>query len=312
MRALVVTNMYPTPERPAFGRFVQDQVEALRRLPDMDVEVSAFAGGTPAAYLAAARRLRRRYAPGTLEVVHAHFGLSAWPALAAPARIRGVTLHGTDISHPRSRAITLPALRRMDLVAAVSSELAAQVPGWASRTPVRVLPCGVDLYRFRRVDRGQARAAIGVDPARPCLLFPADPTRPEKRHELAAALAARLQVPLLTLGSVAPERVVLYVNAASAVLVTSSREGFGLSVLEALACDVPVLATPHGVAPEALAGVSGTLCAEFDERVWAAALAPHLARADPRVRGRTVAELYSVTVTARTLASTWEELLAGS
>ena len=44
---------------------------------------------------------------------------------------------------------------------------------------------------------------------------------------------------------------------ADAVLVTSEREGFGLAALEALACDVPVLATPVGVAPEALAGVAG-------------------------------------------------------
>jgi hypothetical protein len=29
VRALVVTNMYPTPERPPLGSFVRDQVEAL-------------------------------------------------------------------------------------------------------------------------------------------------------------------------------------------------------------------------------------------------------------------------------------------
>ncbi len=57
---------------------------------------------------------------------------------------------------------------------------------------------------------------------------------------------------LLTLGAVAPERVPLWVNASNAVLVPSEREGFGLAVLEALACDVPVLATPVGVHPEAL------------------------------------------------------------
>ncbi len=49
----------------------------------------------------------------------------------------------------------------------------------------------------------------------------------------------------------------LWVNAANAVLVPSEREGFGLAVLEALACDVPVLATPVGIHPEALASVAG-------------------------------------------------------
>ena len=62
----------------------------------------------------------------------------------------------------------------------------------------------------------------------------------------------------------------LWVNAANAVLVPSEREGFGLAVLEALACDVPVLATPVGITPEALEGIAGTLCAPFDAAAWRA------------------------------------------
>ena len=45
MRALVVTNMYPTPERPALGSFVRDQVEALRRRGDVEIELFAFPPG---------------------------------------------------------------------------------------------------------------------------------------------------------------------------------------------------------------------------------------------------------------------------
>jgi glycosyltransferase involved in cell wall biosynthesis len=312
MRALVVTNMFPTPDRPAFGSFVRDQVEALRRLPGIELELEVIAQGSPVAYARAARDLRRRYSRSRFDVVHAHFGLSAWPALRVPARVHGVTLHGTDVSHPRSRAITLPALRRMDLVAAVSNELAGQLPRWSTREPVRILPCGADLDRFRPIDRAEARSALGLDPAQPYLLFPADPGRPEKRHDLASALAARVDVRLLTLGTVAPDQVPLYVNAANAVLVPSDREGFGLAVVEALACDVPVLATPHGVAPEALGSVGGTLCGPFSVDVWAAALRPHIAGDDPRVEGRAVAERYSADAMARKVAAAWEELLAAS
>ena len=66
----------------------------------------------------------------------------------------------------------------------------------------------------------------------------------------------------------------------------SEREGFGLAVLEALACDVPVLATPVGIHPLALDGIAGTLCAPFAAGPWRAALAPHLEAPDPRVEGR--------------------------
>jgi teichuronic acid biosynthesis glycosyltransferase TuaC len=313
MRALIVTNMYPTAERPGLGRFVRDQIEALRRTGQAQVDVRSFAPGGMGGYIRAAARLARderaRGASG-YDVVHAHFGLTAWPALAVPARARLLTLHGTDLAHPRSRAITLAATRRFDLVAGVSAPLAATVPAWASRRPVAVLPCGVDLHRFGRIDRADARRALGLDPDRPCLLFPADPSRPEKRIDRAREVAG--EITLLTLENVNPETVGLYINAASAVLVPSEREGFGLATLEALACDVPVLATPVGVAPEALAGLPGALCAPYDRERWTAALAPHLADRDPRVCGRPRAERYSSDVMGARVLDAWQELLAAT
>jgi teichuronic acid biosynthesis glycosyltransferase TuaC len=309
MRALIVTNMHPTPQRPALGRFVADQVAALRRTGEVDVDVFAFDPGGAGAYLAAARQLRAegRDRP-RFDIVHAHYGLTLWPALAAPARARVVTLHGTDLAHPRSRPITLAGLRLTDLVGVVSEPLAASVPRWAWGSPVAVLPCGVDLNRFTTIDRTEARMRLGLDPDGNYLLFPSDPARPEKRHDLAVAAAGN--TPLLTFGDVDPDEAPLWVNAVNAVLIPSDREGFGLAALEALACDVPVLATPVGIAPEALAGVAGTLCAPFDVAVWRAALAPHLAAADPRIAGRAHAERFSTDRMAARVLQAWRGLLA--
>jgi glycosyltransferase involved in cell wall biosynthesis len=310
MRALIVTNMYPSPRRPALGRFVADQVAALQRLGnEADVEVFPFDPGGYRAYAHAARALRARYRGERFDIVHAHYGLTLWPALAAPARARLVTLHGTDLAHPRARPVTLAGLRLNDRVAVVSEPLAAAIPRWATkgRDPA-VLPCGVDTRRFHPIDRAEARQTLGLDPHGPYLLFPADPARAEKRHDRALAVAG--DVPLLTLGDVDPNRVPLYVNAANAVLVPSEREGFGLSALEALACDVPVLATPVGIHPEALRGIAGTLCAPFDLAAWSAALAPHMSTADPRIHGRARAQEYSSDEMARRVLSTWRELLS--
>ena len=91
-------------------------------------------------------------------------------------------------------------------------------------------------------------------------------------------------------------------------MVPSEAEGFGLAVLEALACDVPVLATPVGVHPVALGGVEGTLCAPFDVSAWRTALARHLAVADPRVHGRARAEIWSAARMAERVAAAWAEL----
>jgi len=301
----VVSNMAASHERPARGVFVRDQVAALRARGDVDVALYEFLPGA-LSYPLAALALRRRFNASRFDIVHAHFGLTAWPALALAGPRHAVTLHGTDVRHPRTRALTLAVLPRMDLVATVSQELAGEL-GPLTPPPV-VLPCGVALERFRPIPRDAARLALGLDRGAPCLLFPADPHRAGKRFDRALEVAGGVR--LITLGTTPPDHVTLAINAANAVLVPSDAEGFGLAVLEALACDVPVLATPVGVHPEALEGIAGTLCAPYDRRRWAAALEPLLADPDPRVEGRARAAAYSSEVMAGRVVEAWRALLA--
>jgi teichuronic acid biosynthesis glycosyltransferase TuaC len=306
VHALVVSNLLPDDLTPGRGVFVRDQVAALRQCAGVDVEYHEFPPG-PRELVAAAVQLRRRYGRRRFDVVHAHFGLTAWPALSVRARARVLTLHGTDVRHPRTRQLTRAVVGRMTVVAAASASLLEEVPGRERAGAQAVLPCGVDLGRLRRIDRAEARAALGLDPTGRYLLFPADPSRAGKRHDRARALAG--EVPLLTLGGVAPERMPLWINAASAVLVPSAAEGFGLAVLEALACDVPVLATPVGIHRLALEGVPGTLCAPFELERWRTALAPHLAAEDPRVEGRARAALFSSQRMAERVLVAWQAAL---
>jgi glycosyltransferase involved in cell wall biosynthesis len=307
MRALVITNMYPSAQDPARGVFVRDQVRALEALGGVELELFAFASHGASAYADAMRQVRRQYRGSDFDVVHAHFGLNAWPSLALRGPRHAVTLHGTDLVHPRSRAITLAALPLLDLVAPVSESLSALVPSWARRSQFAILPCGVDTNRFHPIARAEARQALGFDQSAPQLLFAADPARPEKRFDRARELAGEIQ--LHALGGIDPEEVPLWINAANAVLVTSERESFGLAVLEALACEVPVLATPVGIAPEALAGLAGCHCGPFDTTTWRTALDPLLAQDDPRVAGRDRAEEYSAGKMAERVLSAWRRLI---
>ncbi|HEY3772513.1 MAG TPA: glycosyltransferase [Solirubrobacteraceae bacterium] len=309
IRALIVTNMWPSDTRPALGSFVADQVSALQASGQVEVEVFAFGGGAgdPRAYVAAARQARHRFRARRLDVVHAHFGLSAWPALAVPAAVRAVTLHGTDLVHPRSRALTLAALPLQDIVATVSQPLAERVPRpLVHGRAVAVLPTGVDLGRFAPSSRQEARGALGLRQDGRYLLLPTDPLRPEKRADRARALAQAVGAELITLGATAPGEMAVRINAADAVLVTSERESFGLAALEALACEVPVLSTPVGVAPELLRDLPGTLCAPFELERWATALAS----IPERLRGgRARAEPYGADACAARVIAAWQAAL---
>jgi teichuronic acid biosynthesis glycosyltransferase TuaC len=307
VRALVVTNMYPTPERPAFGSFVRDQVEALRRRGDVEVELFTFAAGLRG-YLRAALEMRRRYRGERFDIVHAHFGLTAWPAVAARLAPVVVTLHGNDLFHPRSNRLTRAILPFTALPAAVSREFSGLLKGAGTTRRVAVLPVGVDLERFRAIPRREARERLGLDPDGRYLLFPHDPERPLKRFDRAREAAG--DTTLLTMGRVPPSEVPYWINAANAVLVPSQAEGFGLSVIEAIACGVPAFGTPVGIHPVALSGIDGAYCGSWDPGAWRAALRPMLEADDPRVDGSERAGLFSADRMAARVVAAWHDVAA--
>jgi glycosyltransferase involved in cell wall biosynthesis len=299
--------MYPSPDRPAFGSFVRDQVDALRRRGDVDIELFTFAGGVRG-YAAAARALRRRFRGTRFDVVHAHFGLTAYPAVAARLGPVVVTLHGNDLFDPRSNRLSRAVLPLTALPAAVSREFGSLLRGAGTTRRVAVLPVGIDLERFRSIPRREARERLGLDPDGRFLLFPHDPARPLKRFDRAREAAG--DTTLLTMGRVAPTEVPFWINAANAVLVPSQAEGFGLSVIEALACGVPAFGTPVGIHPVALEGIEGAFCAAWDRDVWRAALAPVLEADDPRVDGRARAALFSADRMAARVVEAWRDVVA--
>src|SRR5215203_6405384 len=298
--------MWPSAAAPQRGVFVRDQVEALRRIPGVAVQVFAFPPG-PRALLRAMASIRRATRGASFDVVHAHFGLAAPPALAARRGPVVVTLHGNDLFVRRSNLVTRAALPFTALPATVSHPFSRNLPGAGSKRRVAVLPVGIALDRFRPIPRVEARARLGLDPTGPYLLFPHDPVRPLKRFDRAREAAG--DVPLLTLGGVPAEEVPYWINAANAVVVPSQDEGMGLAVIEASACDVPALGTPVGAHPIALAGIEGSACLEWDPERWREALAPHVAAADPRVDGRHAAERFSADRMAARVVAAWRALL---
>jgi teichuronic acid biosynthesis glycosyltransferase TuaC len=286
MRVLIVTNLVPDEATPQRGRWVRDQIVEIRA---RGIEVHEF-GFPPGSshYIPATRRLRALLRRERFDLVHAHYGLAGWVAHFAGARPLLVSFHGTDVRHGVVGPLSRRLAWRADRIAAVSRSLYGEEddrPGLPRVPGAAVLPCGPQLDRFAPTPRAAARATLGLEPDGRYLLFPADPGRLEKRHDRAAELAAATGAELLTGGSIDPERMSTWMNAANAVLVTSEYEGFGMVAIEALACEVPVLSTPVGIAPYLLGGLPGCLCAPFDLETWAAAARPHLGASDPRAPG---------------------------
>lgn len=310
MRVLVVTNFMPDAAAPQRGQWVRDQVDEMRRR-GIEADLFAFPRGRNE-YLPATRRLRALLRRERFDLVHAHYGLAGWVAKLAGAKPLVVTFHGTDVRHHLVGHLSRRLAWRIDLVAGVSRALFEAEdgrPGLPAVPGSAVLPCGPDLSRFVRLPRAEARQQLGLDPEARYLLFPANPQRPEKRHDRAAEVAVACGADLLTGGSIEPERMPLWINAADAVLVTSDYEGFGMAAVEALACEVPVLSTPVGIAPYALRGIDGCLCAPFEADAWAVAARRHLEAADPRVAGSSRAATLSAAAMAERVIVAYRTML---
>jgi len=313
VRVLVVSNFMPDAGAPQRGRWVRDQVDEVR-LRGVEVDLFEFPPGR-GEYVPATRRLRALLRHGRFDLVHAHYGLAGWVARLAGAKPLVVTFHGTDVRHHLVGHLSRRLAWRCDLVAGVSRALFEAEdgrPGLPAVPGSAVLPCGPDLRRFGPQSRAEARRALGLPTDGRFLFFPANTLRPEKRADRATELMLACEGELLAGGSIEPEEMPLWMNAANAVVVTSDYEGFGMAAIEALACNVPVLSTPVGIAPYALAGIDGCLCAPFDVEAWAPVARRALEAPDPRVAGAARAQTLSASAMAERVIEAYEAVLDGA
>jgi len=258
VRVLFVTNMYPSLERPGFGAFVWQQAEQLRRLGHVVDVVNILGFQSKLNYLKGALEVLGKTRQVAYDVVHAHYGQSAVPACFRSKAPVVVTLHGSDVLKGGlfqsfcSRVIS----NFVDAVIVVSEEMRRWIPGF-------VIPCGVDLNVFRPYDRGDARDRLRLQKDKYLVLFPFDPGRSVKRYDLAQAVVERavkdgVDAELVTVFAVTNEEMPWYYSAADAMLLCSDSEGSPTSVKEALACNLPVVATDVGDVREIMRGITGT------------------------------------------------------
>ena len=300
MRVLVVTNMYPNDAHPDDGTFVAAQVESLRDV-GIDVEVLFVnrLGGGRQVYRDLKKTVRASFKKLSPDLVHVMYGgvMSAVVTKAIRERPVLVSFCGSDLLGIRGGAVQKLSARfgvaaskraavRAEGIVVKSENLLNALPRRIDSSRVWVLPNGVDLRRFCPIDRLECQRRLGWDPSRRHVLFPANPTRPEKRFGLAEACVARLNesgadVDLHILRDVPHEDVPRWLNAAEAILVTSTHEGSPNAVKEALACNVPVVSVDVGDVRARIDGIDGCFIADTTSEDLAAKLSRVFERKAP-------------------------------
>jgi len=177
-----------------------------------------------------------------------------------------------------------------------------------------VVPHGVDVDLFAPASQSAAREELGWTDDRHHVLFPYSTTTEVKDYPRAQrvvdAAAERLDRPvdLQVVTGEPHSRMPLYMSAADALVLTSKWEGSPNATKEAMACNLPVVATAVGDVDEQLRGVSHSHVCSSDEELTDALV--DVLRAGERSDGREQAREYSLERMGDRLVAIYESVLA--
>ncbi len=254
----------------------------------------------------------------SLDLLHVHYAIphsvSALLArsMAAPRRLPFITtLHGTDITLVGNNRSYLPitkfSIEQSDGVTAISNYLREQtLREFDIKNPIEVIPNFVNCDLYCRCTKAEQRAQWA--PGGEAILMHLSNFRPVKRVtdvvEIFALVREKMPAKLVLIGD-GPERgsaewlvrqkcltrdvhflgkqdrVHEILGVADLFLLPSDLESFGLAALEAMACEVPVIATNVGGMPEVVEhGVDGYLVEPRDVKTAAKYALEILSRPD--------------------------------
>jgi len=274
---LVVTNLYPTRQRPTLGMFVEQQVNGLRAI---GLQVKVFfvnrADEGMQAYFRMRKPLSAAIAEARPALLHILYGgvmadrVTRWhPEIPKVVTFLGSDLLGEILSGQWRRWLSAygvrcsrRAARRAQGVVVVSEGLRRALPPGLDKARVRVIPCGIDLDRFRPTDKVACQRQLGWRDGVFHVLFAANNRDPVKRPWLAAASVealrgAGVRAELHLMAGLPYAQVPTWLNASDALIMTSAQEGSPTVVKEALACGVPVVSVDVGDVFERIEGVAG-------------------------------------------------------
>jgi len=284
---LFITNMWPDQQRPYYGSFIASQAKSLSRASvAVDVlYVRGFLGVQ--AYVKALIEIPRVARSASYDLIHVHTGHMAAVSVRCRRQPLVISFCGGDLlGEPRESGITRKSkievalfrqvARTATLTITKSEEMEHALP-LALRTRNYILPNGVDLDVFAPRSRHAARAALGWDIGEKVILFLGDPKDPRKNVALAREAVEMVQTRmpsarLHVAWGVSPHEVPTLMNGADCLLFPSRSEGSPNVIKEAMACALPIVATPVGDIPERLSGVRDCYVREASPAALAEAL----------------------------------------
>lgn len=320
-RILMVTGIYPTARKPYAGTFIKPLVEALRGAGHEVDLIHPAPAPAPLRYIWAAFLVFLKTLSGRYDIVHGHYGLWClaarlqWRAAVVSAFLGDDLLGTITAGGGYSKKSLLVAaisrwLCRVSDAATVKSEQMKQAAGG---TDVVVIPDGIDFTLFRPLSRDEARNALGWERGKYYVLFANNPAIPVKNSALARLALQRLadrgmRAQLMIVHGQSQDVVMRSMNASNVLLLPSLAEGSPNVVKEAMACNVPVVATNVGDVAQVIGHTAGCSICAPDADELAMALEKALLYAGPTTGRSDIMHLESSRVVERVLELYYQAL----
>jgi len=282
LRVLVVTNLYPTADRPFISPFVKEQVESMRELfPDLTIDVRIIEGVRPrGAYLREMLFLPGVVKKGRYDIVHAHFGLTLVSTLFVRVPLV-ITFHGSDLLVNPTKHISRLLAPMASRVIAVAQRLRESL-GYGE-----VIPCGIPVQNFA-LPLHYANKPGAKIPGRLKILFPSDPARKVKNYGLFRAVCQELKrrgntVKEVYLANIDRAHIAEVYWNCDIMLLTSFSEGSPTVIKEAIAAKLPFVSVDVGDVKEWARLVEfGIIATDREPKTIADAVVGLLARIEHR------------------------------
>lgn len=245
MKVLVVTNLYPTQDRPFMSPFVKEQVESMRECyPDLTIDVRVIEGVMPKwAYLREIFLLPIAVKKGKYDIVHAHFGLTLISTLFVRVPVV-ITFHGSDLLVKPTKYVSRFLAPMASKVIVVAQNLKESL-GYGEK-----IPCGIDTRKFLLPQKYGDKSAPS-NSGKLKVLFPSDPGRKIKDYDLFKAICHELEkrgnkIEEVHLVNIDREKVQELYWECDLMLLTSISEGSPTVIKEAIAAKLPFVSVNVG------------------------------------------------------------------
>ena len=257
--------MYPSIEHPENGIFVKEQVDSLIR-EGIDVDVLfCDVKKTKWLYLLSVFYLWKKILINKYDLIHAHYvfaGIAARLQFILPIV---VTHHGEETFHTYQKYLCWIISRLVDRTIVVSQQMKDAL----GLKEIYVIPCGIDFQKFYPRIKSECKKNLRLNDNKRYILYAGDISKSLKRFDLVKDAVEILKkdrndVELLIAYKRPYEEIALYMNAADVFIFPSEREGSPQVIKEALACNLPVIASNAGDINNIFLDVNGCYIVERD------------------------------------------------